>query len=106
MAPALRPAAIRVLTPGEHPVRTHVPRLLPVPDADAGTWLIVDQFEELFTLCREAAERGAFLDRLPAACVPGSRLCAVAAVRADFYGHCLEHPGLTATGPCRRLADR
>ncbi|MBL1110432.1 helix-turn-helix domain-containing protein [Streptomyces sp. 5-8] len=93
--PALRPAAIRVLTPGEHPVTTHAPRLVPVPDTDADTWLIVDQFEELFTLCRDAAERTDFLDRLLAARAPGSRLRVVAAVRADFYGHCLEHHGLT-----------
>ncbi|MET9451119.1 nSTAND1 domain-containing NTPase [Streptomyces cinerochromogenes] len=94
--PAPRPAAIRVLTPGEHPMGTHAPRLAPVPDADADTWLIVDQFEELFTLCRDAGERTDFIDRLLAARAPGSRLRVVAAVRADFYGHCLEHPGLTA----------
>ncbi|WP_225826435.1 helix-turn-helix domain-containing protein [Streptomyces naphthomycinicus] len=94
--PALRPAAIRVLTPGEHPVDTHAPRLVPVPDTDADTWLIVDQFEELFTLCRDASERTDFLDRLLAARASGSRLRVVAAVRADFYGRCLEHPDLTA----------
>ncbi|MFJ4525649.1 helix-turn-helix domain-containing protein [Streptomyces sp. NPDC088810] len=93
---ALRPAAIRVLTPGEHPVGTHASRLNPVPDTDAETWLIVDQFEELFTLCRDTTERTDFIERLLAAAAPGSRLRVVAAVRADFYAHCLEHPGLTA----------
>ncbi|MBB5931864.1 nSTAND1 domain-containing NTPase [Streptomyces echinatus] len=94
--PALRPAAIRVLTPGEHPVDTHASRLIPVPDTDGDTWLIVDQFEELFTLCRDATERTDFINRLLTSLTSGSRLRVVAAVRADFYAHCLEHPGLTA----------
>ncbi|MFF3164550.1 helix-turn-helix domain-containing protein [Streptomyces sp. NPDC003273] len=44
------PAALWVLTPGEHPLRTHAQRLTP-KDGDGDTWLIVDQFEELYTLC-------------------------------------------------------
>ncbi|WP_323137177.1 MULTISPECIES: helix-turn-helix domain-containing protein [unclassified Streptomyces] len=38
-----QPAALRVLTPGEHPLRTHEQRLEP-KDTDGDTWLIVDQF--------------------------------------------------------------
>ncbi|WP_437010392.1 nSTAND1 domain-containing NTPase [Streptomyces sp. enrichment culture] len=94
-APAA-PAAVRVLTPGATPVTTHAGRLDPVPDTDADTWLIVDQFEELYTLCADPAERTAFVDRLLAAAAPGSRLRVVVAVRADFLGRCAEHPGLTA----------
>ncbi|MGW0509268.1 nSTAND1 domain-containing NTPase [Streptomyces olivaceoviridis] len=90
-----RPAALRVLTPGAHPMRTHGRRL--VPDDDAGdTWLIVDQFEELYTLCADPAERDRFIDRLLTATDPAGRLRVVIAVRADFLGRCAEHAGLTS----------
>ncbi|MGW2808532.1 nSTAND1 domain-containing NTPase, partial [Streptomyces sp. NPDC001450] len=90
-----QPAALRVLTPGEHPLRTHGQRLIP-KDSGGDTWLIVDQFEELYTLCTDAAERNEFIDRLLGATSPDARLQVVIAVRADFLGRCAEHPGLTA----------
>ncbi|MFB0620243.1 helix-turn-helix domain-containing protein [Streptomyces sp. AGS-58] len=89
-----RPAALRVLTPGEHPMRTHAERLAPT-DGDGDTWLIVDQFEELYTLCTDPGEREQFLDHLLAATDPASRLRVVIAVRADFLGRCAAHPRLT-----------
>ncbi|WP_406430589.1 hypothetical protein OHB00_02050 [Streptomyces sp. NBC_00631] len=90
-----RPAAVRVLTPGEHPVNAHEPRLVP-KDGDGETWLIVDQFEELYTLCTDPSERNQFIDRLLAATDTASRLRVVIAVRADFLGRCAEHSALTA----------
>ncbi|MEU5485047.1 nSTAND1 domain-containing NTPase [Streptomyces mirabilis] len=90
-----QPAALRVLTPGEHPQRTHEQRLTP-KDGDGDTWLIVDQFEELYTLCHDPAERHQFIDHLLTATDPRSRLRVVIAVRADFLGRCAEHPALTA----------
>ncbi|MGX1562552.1 nSTAND1 domain-containing NTPase [Streptomyces sp. NPDC055506] len=90
------PAAVRILTPGADPLRTHADRLEPVPGTDADTWLIVDQFEELYTLGADPAARDAFIDRLVAATDADSRLRVVIAVRADFLGRCAEHPGLTA----------
>ncbi|WP_063787278.1 hypothetical protein [Streptomyces sp. NBRC 110028] len=90
------PAAVRILAPGADPLRTHADRLLPVPGTDADTWLIVDQFEELYTLGADPADRDTFIDRLVAATAPDSRLRVVIAVRADFLGRCAEHPGLTA----------
>ncbi|MDG9712236.1 nSTAND1 domain-containing NTPase [Streptomyces sp. DH10] len=90
------PAAVRILTPGADPLRTHAERLEPVPDTDADTWLIVDQFEELYTLGAGPADRDTFIDRLVAATDADSRLRVVIAVRADFLGRCAEHPGLTA----------
>lgn len=93
--PATRqPAALRVLTPGEHPVRTHEHRLAP-KDGNGDTWLVVDQFEELYTLCHDPDERDQFIDRLLAATDPGNRLRVVISVRADFLGRCAEHPALT-----------
>jgi hypothetical protein len=53
--------------------------------------LVVDQFEEVFTLCQDTQEREKFF-----ACLLGSleqmaqRLCVVIAIRADFVGRCLE----------------
>ncbi|MEU9796231.1 helix-turn-helix domain-containing protein [Streptomyces sparsogenes] len=96
-----RPAAIRILTPGERPLATHRPLLSPVdtraPEhASADTYLIVDQFEEFFTLCHDLIERRGFVEALLAARRPDSRLRVVLGIRADFYARCLEHPGLAA----------
>ncbi|MGA5895425.1 helix-turn-helix domain-containing protein [Streptomyces venetus] len=94
----LRPAAIRILTPGERPARTHASLLTPVGPGDgsagADTFVIVDQFEEVFTLCHDAAERARFIDLLLAAGEPEHRLRVLLAVRGDFYGRCAEHRDL------------
>jgi WD40 repeat protein/transcriptional regulator with XRE-family HTH domain len=96
--PGLRPAAIRILTPGERPARSHAPLLTPATahDGSAGTdtFVIVDQFEEVFTLCHDAAERARFIDLLLTARQPESRLRVLLAVRGDFYGRCAEHRDL------------
>ncbi|MFC8916960.1 hypothetical protein ACFT5C_14430 [Streptomyces sp. NPDC057116] len=88
-----RPAAIRILTPGEHPVRTHGAALRPAPGR-GDTHVLVDQFEEVFTLCPDPAERAEFIAMLLAAREPAARLRVVLGIRADFFGRCLEHPGL------------
>ncbi|MBM7810147.1 nSTAND1 domain-containing NTPase [Saccharothrix algeriensis] len=51
--------------------------------------LVVDQFEEVFTLCPDAEQRAAFVDALLTA-----PCRVVLGVRADFYGHCAQHPRL------------
>ncbi|MCF1512324.1 hypothetical protein LZ604_32890 [Streptomyces glomeratus] len=90
-----RPSALRVLTPGEHPLSTHAQRMVPA-EREGDTWLIVDQFEELYTLCQAPDERDQFIDHLLAATDPESHLRVVISVRADFLGRCAEHPALTA----------
>ncbi len=52
--------------------------------------LVVDQFEELFTLCRDSVEREAFVANLCTAVAEetAGRLVVVVALRADFYAHC------------------
>ncbi|MGA6173764.1 hypothetical protein ACPEIF_26365 [Streptomyces sp. NPDC012600] len=93
LVPALRegpttgsaPSAIRVLTPGEHPAR--IDRSLFADDAV----VLVDQFEEVFTLCRDRGERAEFIELLT-----GARARVVIAVRSDFYGRCAEHEALAA----------
>ena len=56
-------------------------------------FLLVDQFEELFTLCKDEAARGAFIGGLLAVAGGGSATV-VLTLRADFYHHCLRYPGL------------
>jgi conflict system STAND superfamily ATPase len=53
--------------------------------------LVVDQFEEVFTLCDEAT-RSWLVRALTSAAGPRSRI--VVGVRADFYAHCARHPEL------------
>ncbi|GAA2277769.1 hypothetical protein GCM10010145_58480 [Streptomyces ruber] len=93
-ATRLRLAALRILAPGPHPARTHATALVAKDDTTGDTVVVVDQFEELFTLCTDPAERTEFLGRLLAAREPGSRLRVVIAVRADFLGRCAEHAPL------------
>jgi WD40 repeat protein len=51
--------------------------------------LVVDQFEELFTLCRSESEQSAFVNNLlKAAFQPGGPAVIVVVLRADFYAHC------------------
>jgi WD40 repeat protein/transcriptional regulator with XRE-family HTH domain len=51
--------------------------------------LVVDQFEELFTLCRREAEQSAYVDNLiTAALHPGGVAIVIIVMRADFYAHC------------------
>ncbi|MDX3666418.1 nSTAND1 domain-containing NTPase [Streptomyces europaeiscabiei] len=127
----LRPSAIRILTPGEQLARTHEllleangtgpgtspvpgpgssPGTAPSPSPGAGagpgdTLVVVDQFEEVFTLCHDAAERARFIDLLLTAREPESRLRVLLAVRADFYGRCAEHRELAdALGDANLLA--
>ncbi|MER6029517.1 helix-turn-helix domain-containing protein [Streptomyces sp. NPDC001851] len=94
-SPDRRPAAIRILTPGPRPMsaRATVTRVSQEP---GDTVVVVDQFEELFTLCTDPAERGAFIGLLLTALEPGRGLRVVLAVRADFFGRCAEHPALAA----------
>jgi WD40 repeat protein len=57
--------------------------------------VVVDQFEELFTLCGDLDERSRFLDAvLTAVTEDNSRCRVVLGVRADFYVHCTAYPEL------------
>lgn len=51
--------------------------------------LVIDQFEELFTLCRNEMEQHAFVENvLTAALQSDGKSLVVIAMRADFYAHC------------------
>jgi hypothetical protein len=56
-------------------------------------FLLIDQFEELFTACKDEAERAAFINGLPAM-AGGGKTTVVLTLRADFYHHCLRYDAL------------
>jgi WD40 repeat protein len=62
--------------------------------SSGGLLMVIDQFEELFTLNRRP-DQEAFIEMLAALVDPaGSRVRAVMAMRADFYGICATFPWL------------
>ncbi|WP_167485984.1 hypothetical protein [Nocardia terpenica] len=64
------------------------------PD-DVDLLIVVDQFEELFTLCDNHGERADFLAALLTAVrAANSRTRVILGVRADFYARCGQHPDL------------
>lgn len=65
------------------------------PDPADELIIVVDQFEEVFTLCRDTEEREAFVAALlHAVQTPDSRCRVALAVRSDFYTHCTRLPDL------------
>ncbi|MGW4631743.1 nSTAND1 domain-containing NTPase [Nocardia sp. NPDC004415] len=93
LAAGLRPALdvpTAAMTPGTTPSAGLTAAL-----ADDPRVLIVDQFEELFTLCRDDTERADFLAELATLTTRAEHpITVVAALRADFYERCLHHPVL------------
>jgi WD40 repeat protein/energy-coupling factor transporter ATP-binding protein EcfA2 len=114
-----------LLTPGEHPRRelaTHLAELGSIPAGSIWAELgadptraaltirqvltkepqvprlfVVDQFEEVFTLCQDMRERVRFIDALLALrAEPANRATVVLGIRADFYPRCAEHADLLA----------
>ncbi|MEU6057902.1 AAA family ATPase [Streptomyces sp. NPDC047097] len=72
-----------------------VRQILAERPSGAEMFLVVDQFEEVFTLCRSEEERASFIAALvTAAQAPGSRCRVVLGVRADFYAHCTHYADL------------
>jgi hypothetical protein len=65
------------------------------PDNLSPALLVVDQFEELFTLCWSVAERCAFIDSLlTTAQYPEGRAMILVTLRADFYAAFARYPAL------------
>lgn len=63
--------------------------------------IVVDQFEELFTLCDDESQRTAFIDLLTRLATPspeasGPIAFVVIGLRADFYPACTHYPQLRA----------
>ncbi|MER6162628.1 hypothetical protein ABT147_45345 [Streptomyces sp. NPDC001868] len=80
-------------------VSSAAPDGTPSPGTPIRPVLIVDQFEEAFTLSSDEADRRTFVQLLSAACTPGEAggaapVVVVLGVRADFYEQCLGYPEL------------
>ena len=95
LVPALRSdgEVVELRTPGAHPEE------VPAGSSDV---LVVDQFEEIFTACRDDGERDRFVAALAAAAEAGRTI--VLGLRADFYGHVLRYPELVAAVRADQLA--
>jgi WD40 repeat protein len=119
--------AIRVLTPGAHPLTSLAAQLLRLypqdamqktldqmmddarslhlavslamaerPAGERVMW-VIDQFEEVFTLCRDEREREQFFSNLLyAASIPDGRNMVLVTMRADFYQKCAAYADLSA----------
>jgi WD40 repeat protein len=98
--------ALVYLTPGSSPPAQFEAALAQATRADAieiavgdaapaaparPTLIVVDQFEEVFTLCADAKERQAFFDRLLG--LPDQQRVVIT-MRADFWGECAPYPKL------------
>ncbi|KJK42128.1 hypothetical protein UK23_38670 [Lentzea aerocolonigenes] len=82
---ASRPAD--VFSPGPHPLQLW--------GECTAELVVIDQFEEVFTLCRDEDEREAFIEAITHSA--NSHFAArkvVIGVRSDFYGHCGRYPDL------------
>ncbi|MBI5651807.1 MAG: PD40 domain-containing protein [Chloroflexi bacterium] len=94
LAVALKRAGytVRVFTPTAQPIQTLDANL--ARDARPNV-IIVDQFEEVFTLCRDENARAELIARLlDRANDANQRTTIVIALRADFYSHCAQYPQL------------
>ena len=125
LIPALKMGVVHVITPTAHPLeslaasltrdsesvtatatlmddlkndsrslRLYIRKLLSV-SGGTNLLLLVDQFEETFTQCKDFTERKAFIENLLAAADEDEGRVRVAlTLRADFYHHCAEYDGL------------
>ncbi|HEY0555319.1 MAG TPA: WD40 repeat domain-containing protein, partial [Thermoanaerobaculia bacterium] len=82
---------------GTNPSLLHLTTRLALRDAPADRRLVVlvDQFEEVFTLCPDEAQRQAIIaNLLHAATAADGQTVIVLTLRADFYGRCAAYPDL------------
>jgi WD40 repeat protein/class 3 adenylate cyclase len=102
---AVRLATERGLSPGSvledlrrdpHNLCLMVRQQLLDESRDAKVVLIVDQAEEIFTLCHDEEERRTFVELLAHAAEENTQTVVILALRADFYGHCATYPSLAA----------
>jgi WD40 repeat protein/class 3 adenylate cyclase len=101
-----------VMRPGDHPMAALAAALTVVDPAigdvddplaaavhaiaqDGRLVLVIDQFEEVFTLCESEAERAGFIASLAAAARAATDRCIVVlTIRSDYYGHVAPYPDL------------
>ena len=61
-----------------------------------GLVVVIDQFEEAFTLCTDEAERQWLISLVDLLAQPTTGASVVLSVRANFYSECMAHPQLRA----------
>jgi WD40 repeat protein len=80
----------RELSSAAHALQKILDRLAENAGAEH-TLLVIDQFEELFTLCRSEDEQHSFVENvLTAALQPAGKNLVVIVMRADFYAYCAQ----------------
>jgi len=96
LAVALKRAGwdVRVFNPTTNPLRILETNLSLIrKNGIERALILVDQFEEVFTLCRDEIERIAFIEKLLSSAKDKSKkITVVIALRADFYSHCAQYP--------------
>ena len=84
-----------IFTPGAEPLKVLEMQLECNQDTANQTLILIDQFEETFTLCRDESERISFTEKLLSLSHESSKeIVVVIALRADFYSHCAQYPSL------------
>lgn len=100
LVPALkrdsRPRLVQIITPTEYPLDSLSSSDIDSITARGRLILIVDQFEELFTLCQNESERKFFIDKLLNAAQEGLAFIVIT-LRADFYAACEPYENLRRT---------
>jgi hypothetical protein len=82
---------------GERSLHVAARLILGEPPRASRLVVLVDQFEEVFTLCEQAAERRALIDNLlHAAKVPDGPAVVLLTMRADFLPKCASYSALAA----------
>ncbi|OUC14681.1 MAG: hypothetical protein B0A82_10115 [Alkalinema sp. CACIAM 70d] len=93
LVPRLEELGWRVLepiVPGTDPNAVLQGTIAALDDPAKNTLLVVDQFEEVFTLCRDRSEQSKFIQALM-----NLKIRVVVTMRADFVEACLADAGLT-----------
>jgi WD40 repeat protein/class 3 adenylate cyclase len=83
-----------VLRPGERPLAALDSLAISDRDGSERLVLVVDQFEELFTMCQHEDERSRFVEKLVDIAGDAERAVVVVSLRADFSGECAAYPQL------------
>jgi len=87
---------IKDLTESSRSLHLYTYKMLQQADRSSNNhlFLFVDQFEEVFTLCRDDQVQRAFVENLMTAAQPDGVTTVVISLRADFYAYCAKFDSL------------
>ena len=96
VAPGLSPDVLRARLRDDPDALEHIARdALATKPPGSRLVVVVDQFEELFTMCRDDEVRRRFVDGLARSVAdPRAPVSVIVAVRADYYARCAAVPEL------------